>query len=491
MKSLEDAWAGMSEAFSKKTIPLLGNRHAHFYVALFEVLFDPPSASIELSELVARMNIVIEAFTANTEHRSLCPQENGEPKQAESIMKTLVDEYQWLEKRINADGSVSCRLTSDAIEAISIVERLNERQMLISGPRMQTILDTVGRAKLSLSESYEEGRALLEERVARAQKELDEFVSSHGQDGRSAFIASDVIHNLTDLIGSMPADISRYETAIRDINSRFRKEVALNPEDGAVITRRHYERRLDEDLGQFRQSYRDAMAVKASFEQGDNIFAALEDIDEAAKASGSNVLPSVAAAWGNVTDSLLRVSNVEVSSSSLVNHAIARMMERDGRELTRTLAALERVCLRWAEITPQRGETGFEGFLCQTEARSMVSELGAPLVSPQPQQLVPGAISKSTEDFKTAEWVGYAKIAKLLRLLKEARAKGLDIVDAFNSFEPEMRRLCEFIGLIELASHKESELNTSSMEARWSVVDYSHEESVWVTRRIDWDEVVQ
>lgn len=491
MKTLEDAWVGMHEAFSKKTIPLLGNRHAHFYISLFEVLFDPPSASVELSELVAKMNIVIEEFSSIHEYREFCPQENGSPKQAESIMRTLVDDYQWLEKRIREDGSVSCRLTSDAIEAVSIVRRLNERQMLMSGPRMQTIIDTAERAKLALSENYEEGRALLEERVARAQEDLDEYIATHGESRNVTFFAQDVVHNLNDLVSPMPAEISRYESALRDINSQFRREIALNNDSGAVITRRLYEERLNESLGQYRQSYRDAMGVKASFEQGDSIYATLRDIDSAASAATSEPLPSVVAAWASVTDSIARVSSVEVSSSSLVNHAITRAMERDRRELTQTLSQLERACLRWADSVAARGEVGFEGFTCQVEAKSMVSELGAPRVNPQPQRLVPGQISQSTEDFKAAEWVGVAKTAQLMEKLEAAAKKGIDLNSAFNSLDPDMRRLSEFISLIDIATREGSRVVATDKEARWAVFDYSHDESIWITRKIEWLSTVE
>ena len=482
MRTLEEAWSDLGTAFSKRTISLLSNQHARFYIALFDALFDTPASTMEYTALVERMNILIGDFAEQDEYRSFCPQENGEPKQAESIMRSLVDEYRWVEKSILQDGSVSCRLTSDAAEAMSIVRKLNERQTLMSGPRMQTIIDTVDRAKLALSNDYEEGLRLLKERLEQDERELDEYIATHGASSSTGFIANDIIHNLSDLIGSLPADISRYEEALRSINNIFRKEIAQNQGNGGKLTRAHYERRLDEELGQYRQSYRDAIHVKSSYEQGDSLFAALREIDFEVKVGEGGRSSSASAAWRDVTESISRVSSVEVSSSTLVNQSLKRMMEKDGKELTRAIAKMERACLRWADITPARGLTGFDGFSCRVEKNSVATDLGEPIADLQPDALLPNSIEQASVDMEHIARTKAPRPRHILSALKRSTASGQSVNEAFNKLAPEDRLLCELFGIMELSAHRNAELEVGATCPTWNLVDIDGNETAWRTR---------
>ena len=484
MKSLEQTWSDLATAFSKRTLSLLGNPHAHFYIALFEAIFDSPTSSVAYDELCARINMVVSEFAEDEERAQLCPQEDGAPKGAEPILRSLVDEYRWIEKSVMSDGSVMCRLTGDATEAISIVKRLNKRETLMSGSRMASVIDAVDRAKVSLSNDYESGLALLEERKEKLQREYDEYVATHGASGTDVSGVREVVYNLYDLILPLAPDIEHYESSLRAINVDFRRAVAQGSGEGGRLTRRHYDKMVDESLGRYRDSYRDAVRVKASYEQGDALFDSLRDIDLAATEGTEEPLPSLGSTWRDVTESIRRVTEEETRSSTLVSNALDRMMARDRRELTTKLTQLERATLAWASSVPARGETEFVGPLSRFSVGSLVTELGAPIADMRPSELVPAEVSDSGIDPARVRAFEAPRTMRILRKLREATIGGKAVEEAFNELLPEDRRVCELLGLLEHAAHDGSELVADGDVVEWHLVGEDGSEVTWMSRGI-------
>lgn len=484
MKSLEMAWSNLSRAFSKRTLSLLGNQHARFYLALFDVTFETPNSMVEYEELCSRINIAVSEFADDPRLAALCPQENDQPKRADSLLRTLVDEYRWISKEVMSDGTVSCRLTADAREAILTVGRLNKSQTLMSGSRMKSVIDASERAKLELSDDYEMGLRNYEERLERLTRERDEYVATHGASGRDVEAIQDIVYNIHELIAPMSTDISQYEATLNALNVQFRKELAAGVGKEGTLTRRHYDERVDESLHNSRESYRDAVRVKASYEHGDDIFMALREIDNRASQLADTPLPVLSADWQDVTDSIRRVSSTESRSSMLVDNALAHMMSFDGRELTRALARLEQAVLKWAEVTPVRGETDFDGFVSGCRPLAMATELGEPLVDPIPPSITYSKIDDS--DFDTRQFREYAppRPLRLKQRLLSLTPAGEAVTGAFNALSEEERRVCELFGLLELVAHGDGQLSISDEFARWHLVDPSGQEVVWVSRSV-------
>lgn len=457
MSDVVSVFQSLDTAYQKKTIKLLQSKHSQVYLALFRALFPDASQGMVADELWSRMDECLldleEAGFAD-----LLPKEGGKTKRGRSVCHDLIDRYNWVESKRREDGQMEYRLTSDAVEALETVERLRATNTVMTGSRMHTILDQIDRTYVRLSPNYEEGLRILQQRVADALDELDQYEAAGGSRGLSAEEARDEVANIIDLMSGIPVDLRRLEEDIHanagELIGRFRED---DRPTGEIIGDyiQAGRRLLDEtDHG---RSFQDSLAVIGDASLAGDVDTKLDAIVRTpalADAAWENSL-RMQNGWNQIANGIVWVNRENSKSTHTINRSLSRHDVSRDRELTRTLKDLEAAAYAWAATTGPRSEGPLVPTVAKLKADTLRTQPYTPTSKTPPPPLEdeePGGVTLSLEELRRVGGPLTHEILDAIAARQPLGRQSIDLAEEFSQLDVEQRRPVEIAGLVQLAT---------------------------------------
>lgn len=205
MSDIAGELARVQEAFEKPTLKLLERMWAPFIIAVFKSSFSRDQQSVPAD----RLHMRVDGFLG--ELRSIgrdVPVGSGRDLCLQWMHS------KWLSRSDNPAGGYEYALTSNALEAMALVDSLTRDRALISESRLKMILQTVRQWAAEANAVREDRIRRLEEQIDALSRERDRLVA-----GGEIYAASDDrmidgYSNLIDLISQLPSDFRRVEEAV-------------------------------------------------------------------------------------------------------------------------------------------------------------------------------------------------------------------------------------------------------------------------------------
>ena len=457
VSNILDTYTQLDTAYSKKTLKLLQSKYSQIYLALFRTLFPDASQGMEAEELWARMDECLfdlqEAGFAD-----ILPKEGGTTKRGRAVCHDLIDRYNWVESRVLQNGTIEYRLTSDAIEALDIVERLRASETVMTGSRMRTILDQIDRTYVRLSPDYQTRLRILQQRVADALDELDAYEASGGKQDISPEDARDEIANLIDLMSGIPVDLRRLEEDLRtnasSLIARFRDDERPT---GQIIGDYLREGRELLETTEHGRSFLDSVAVIGNTSLSGDVDSKLDAIAEAPVLEDSpwEHIRRIQDGWNQVANGVVWVNKENSRSAHAVNRSIGRHDVARDRELSRTLKELEAAAYAWSSEVGPRVAGPIVPSAQPLSAKALRDKPYVPSIPTPPPPLEEGSY-ETTISLEELRRIGGPLTRELLDDIASAlpiNATHADLANGFNALPASKRRPVELAGILQLATN--------------------------------------
>ena len=457
MANVLEMFESLGTAYSKRTIQLLQNERSRIYIAIFKSLFPDTSKPMAAQELWARVDESLAALD-EAGYTDLLPVEEGKLKTGRAICKDLIDRYNWLESTVLADGQTQFRLTSDATEALGLIDRLNSTETLMSESRMRTLVEAIEAAAVLFSPDYEAGLAVLRNRVEAARAQLEEYERNGGSEPLAPERARMEVANILDLMSQLPYDLRRLE---EDVHARA---------NGLIEEFRDDERPAGQIIGRYIDASR---ALVSGTDHGRCFLDAVRVVgDPGVAASIDEQLDTIANAavfestsweqsrrlqrgWSQISQGISDVNGENRRASHVIGRAIAQHDVARDRELTRLLKELEGAAYRWAADVPKTQRAPFETTIQAWDVKTLQRSPWSPERDAPPPQLAPTERDAEPPTLEELRVLGGPLTAEILDAIADAappHAKQLDLAAGFNALPAAMRRPAEIVGLVQLAT---------------------------------------
>lgn len=488
MSDVLTTYESLGAAYGKRTLRLLRSDHSRIYLALFRAIFPDGSQGILAEDLWSRMDECL-ADLAAAGHADELPIEDGQIKSGRAVCRELTDRYGWVESEMVGDGRLEYHLTSDAIEALEIVERLGSADTLVSGSRMRTLLEAIDMATVLFSPDYEEGLAVLRRRLEQAQAQLDAYEAAGGGEPLSLERARDEVVNIVSLMSGLPADLRRLGEGVHaqanGLIDSFREDVRPV---GAIVGDYIDDARMLLDGTDQGRSFKDAVSVLGNQAVTDEVNAKLDVIANAPVFAESSYEQSrrLQDGWDQIGTGIEWVNAEDLRASRAVLWAVSRHDVTRDRELTGTLKELETAVYRWAGVVGARDEGPVVPTMGVWDVESLRSRPFVEGVPAPPPALAQGEADVAVLDLEELRRLGGPLTGELLDAIAAQMplsAPKVDLGSAFNALPAAMRRPVELAGLVQLAATLGVDMGRSE-RVRYECVDLDGNDVVWEGPRI-------
>ena len=487
MAGITEIYGSLAPAFGKSTLRLIRNPHARVYLSLIKAAFPDASRPMPAEDLWA----FLDASLTTMEQHGIpdLPVEDGELKAGRALCRELIDQYSWLESSVTPGGRTEYRLTSDATEAISIIDRLNSSEGVMGASRMHTLVEAIERASVLFSADYEAGHRVLQQRLEQAQAELDEYEARGGAEPLTPERARDIVRNLQDLMDQLPHDLRRLE---EDVHGNATALITSFREDerpvGEVIKGYLAQGRNLVANTEHGRSFLDAVRVIGDSSTSEGIVSKLELVAEAPLSDGKPLAQAteLERGWSQISRGIAQVNTENTRASRVIGRSIAQHDVSRDRELTAVLKQLESAANAWARRVPARAVAPFVTSTQKWDVATMASRLANPSVTTAPPGLDRGDAAEVTLSVEELRRIGGPQTKRLLEAMLAdlpLEARGLDLAQGFNALPGDLRRPVELAGFVQMAAS----LGLDPEHAHavpYRCVDLTGRDVVWIGPRI-------
>lgn len=482
----------MEHAFTRRTLDLFRSDHARFYLALFKVVFPDVSEALPAVEARARIDRCIADMVADG-YAERMPVEDSQPKTSRAICRDMIDRYRWLEVGVLPSGESEYRLTADAREALSIVDRLNATETIMSGSRMRTIKNAIEHASILLSPDYETGRIALEARAKAATRELERYIANGGADGITLEEAKREVVNIVDLMREIPGDLAILEKDVHAQGIELRE--SFNAEEkpvGHIVG--DYVRASEQLIASSEngRSFNDSLKVMGTPEERHTVRAQLESIANAPVFADVQweQRRRLNDSWAQILVGIGRVTDEENRSTRIVQRYVTTHDTQTERALAQALKALETSAAHWARSRPYIATASLGDSPEETEIKSLPLKLADVATPPAPPPVETSETSVlSATDLHMLVALGGPQT----RTVVEAMAREPVIqngrvmfAESFNALASDLRRSSELAGLFQAAA--DLGLHPRGKRAVWACQAADGQEVSWLGPDLVMDE---
>lgn len=484
MSGAYEIYSSLAPAYGKSTLRLIRNPHSRVYLTLLKFAFPDTSRPILDEDLWAAFDQALRELDRAGLRESI-PVEDGAIRSGKSLCKELIDNYSWMESTMLADGHVEFRLTSDATEALNVIDRLNSLESVMSESRMRTLVEAIQRAAILFSVDYEQGRQILVQRLEQAQRELDEYEQRGGGELLTEARAKDVVYNLEDLMSQLPYDLRRLEEDVRSNAMELIDSFRGDERPVGEIIAGYLER--GEDLvanTEHGRSFLDAVRVIGDPAVSEGVVSRLDAIALAPLGTGKPLPQALLLqrGWNQISVGIAQVNDANTRASRVIGRSIAQHdVERD-RELTMALKRLESLVYDWAVCTSRLQLAPFETTIQRWDIGSLRTKFWS-----SPNTVVPPALESEHADSITLSIeelrrLGGPLTSEVLTAIVQAApfdAKSVNLASGFNALDADLRRPVELAGLLQFATRIGTELEHVARE-EYRCVDANGNPCAWL-----------
>lgn len=456
MSELLSTYDHLGICFEKSTLQLLRSHWAQAYLAMLATAFPDRSKGVRAELLHAR----IEAYLEDMDRASIDLPRRGDAGKPVAAKDLCVEQWmrknRWLALHPLETGETEYRLTSDAIEAMEVVEKLGSVEALLSSPRVEMIVRAIESTALMVNPDYEAGLLQRKSQLERAQRELDEYISNGGAGETPDSTVRASVANVMDLLRQVPSDMRRIEELLIDQGNRLLEDFRDDVRPPGEIVGDYLER--SKNIFEATESgrvYSGAMETLSNAQLSGTIS---DDLKMIASASALEDMPAeerleVRRAWSPVrsgVESVLRQrrKSSRTIRSSLTQHDIAK-----DRELARELRALEKLAWEWARAYKRGQRSPFSLEVGKAETESMARALFDPEGHRPPPALADHGEAEAA-DLRELIRRGGPKTRAVVKAIADSLPPTgeADVTGIFNSLDSGLRREVELCGLMQLAT---------------------------------------
>ncbi|GAB2856112.1 DUF3375 domain-containing protein [Nocardioides pacificus] len=441
--------ARVTEAFDRPTLRLLDRKWAPLVLSVFRTSFSSDVRTVHADRLHTQVDAYLDELRLagvevppNQSGRSLCLRWMGD---------------QWLYRTLDEDGDEEYSLTSHAVDALDLVQSLTRDRALISGSRINTIVDAVRRWATEANPDREARVARLDEQIERLTAERDRIEAGGEIEPASIDDMQTGYVDLMDLIGQLPGDFKRVEESVAAMHRKIVRD--FREEDrpiGEVLD--EYLRRSDEllEATQEGRAFEGAFELLRDKDLLDELGRDIQAILEHPFAHGlgpddhRDFRGTVAVIRRGIDDVLARRTRL---SSTLREHIVHHDVARD-REVDQTLRHIERLLVTWMETTGPRSRVEVELIPGTFHLPHLRERFHDPATDVAPESLpvtepADVAVGLSIEQLRQQ---GGPSLSELRDLLSGAISDGdlASAADVFNQLPDELRRPVEIVGMLHL-----------------------------------------
>lgn len=443
--------ARVRDAFDRPTLRLLNSKWSPLCIAIFKSAFSRERRSVQADRLHAQVESYLDELRAvgadtpaNGNGRALC--------------KSWMND-QWLYRVNGADGE-EYSLTSHALEALDVVQRLTRERALISDSRLTTILDAVRRAALDATPDAAARIDRLNVEIAEKVAERDRLAGGEAVQAASDDEMLDAFISLMGLLSQLPSDFKRVEESVLEMHRQILRD--FRDEDRPVA------QVLDEYLSKQDDLVRSTPEGRAfdgalvllrddalKLELKENLRAILaHPFTEALQPAEVSDFRSAVSVLQRGTDDVLgqRRRLTATLREHIVNHDALRE-----RELDRTLKGIFRELATWMEGAGARATVPvplLPGVVSVGHLRERFYDPQAAAAPPPLEPAEDAPVALSLEELRQQ---GGPTLDGLRDALAAAVAAGdkESLGALFNDLPEELRRPVEILGLVHLLAHED------------------------------------
>lgn len=385
-------------------------------------------------------------------------------------------------------GETEYRLTSDAIEALETVEKLGSEEVLFSNPRIEMIVRAIENTALLVNPDYETGLRQRQAQVAKARKELEDYVANGGVGPSSDSAIRANVANVMDLLRQVPSDMRRVEEMLAEQGRGLIEEFRNDERPPGAIVQGYLERSgnifAETESGHV---YADAMETLGNPQLNSTIF---DDLKMIATSPALEALPpedklDVRKAWNPIRSGVEGILSQRRKSSRTIRNSLSQHDVVRDRELTKELKRLDRLAWDWAK-TCKRSEAGplaEEAVPC--ESNRLTRLMYDPGAHRPPPPLRQASEAAKPADMQELLRQGGPLTKKVVQAIAASASPNdeIDLSEAFNQLDADLRRDVELCGLMQLATHLGIDVETAETSA-YMAASLDGEERVWRAPRI-------
>lgn len=491
MSELLSTYDQLGISFEKSTLQLLRSQWSQAYLALLITAFPDRSKGIRAELLHAR----IESYLEELDQAGVELPRQGDAERPLNGRDLCVQQWmrknRWLALHPLETGETEYRLTSDAIEAMEVVERLGSTEALLSSPRVEMIIKAIESTALMVNPDYEEGLAQRKAQLARAQKELDEYIENGGAGEASATTVRASVANVMDLLRQVPSDMRRIEELLIDQGNRLLEDFRDDERPPGEIVGDYLEQ--SKNIFEATESgrvYSGALEALSSVELNgalsDNLkiianAPALEDLSPEEKLE-------IRRAWNPVRSGVESVLKQRRKSSHTIRSSLTQHDIVKDRELARELRSLEKLAWEWARAYKRGQRSPFSLEIGKAETESVTRALYDPEGHRPPPPLVENDTGETANLHELIRKGGPKTRAVAKAIADSLPTTGeANVTELFNELDSELRREVEICGLMQLATDLGINVETGE-KAVYRTVALDGRGSTWTAPRIVLDD---
>ncbi|MDO4537212.1 MAG: DUF3375 family protein [Coriobacteriales bacterium] len=486
MANFFDEFQAIQVAYDSNALNLLKSPYSQTYIALFRSAFPDKTESRNEDDLINLIDDMISDLTAAGMEDRL-PVTDGRLYSARELCRTLTDRFHWLESLIEEDGRTTYRLTTDAMRAMDAIDSLSRTDAIFSGSLMRVLREALTRAAAALSSDKRQRRALLKERVKRAQDELKAFDASGGRYTMSREQAQSEVRMLIGLMHDIPADLAKTAQSIR-VQTRATTAAFMEDERPIGQIMGEYLQKSREMFTQTEEgrSFLDAVSVISDPSQSNEIADLLDAIANAEAFRGVEWQQRrrLSDAWNQVSQGIDRVLEAKMRATNVISRAVTQFDNTDQRALSKTLKELDHLAHLWAAQVPQQAECTIDKSVLTVDIRTLITR-EANITPPRP---APPLIIHENDGFEVdMERLVREGGPQTLRLLqrmqadpKRAEDGRVNLSATFNALPARERRSSEVVGILQSLT----EALPSEGRTLWRCVDTDDVALVWEGARL-------
>lgn len=494
MADVFEEYERLGDAFGGDAYKLLNSRlYARLYIAMLRGLFEDlsqPARTDLLHDQADGMLARLEEAGFDVPTR-----EDGARRVSgrELCSEVWLTEMRLLTRHALDTGETEYRLTSAAIAAIEAVARLGSREIVLSSPRIETIVAEINKMAAMVDPDPAARRRVLEEDLRRAQEALTRFDETGGEPASPADVRARLL-NTIDLLSQVPGDMRRVEEMLLDQRNAliddFRNDERAHGEIIAEYLQRSAAIFDGTDSGQL---YNGAVEMFADERFSSQMSAKVRMIarsDALEELGRTDRRLDIKRSWDSISDGMQAILELRGRCSHTIGNAIGRYDVAKYRQLVDTLRRLETAAWDWSLANLRRHQKSpVHDTLCTADVEVLARRLHAPAEQTPPPALAPGGpVEVPAVDLRRLRLMGGPCTDRVLDALEElcrqaepGRPVGLD--DLFNRLDPELRRDVEVLGLVHHAADLGIDVRTCP-RSRYRCVGPDGRERTWLAPAI-------
>lgn len=406
----------------------------------------------------------------------------------ELCMERWMREYRLIALYPLESGETEYRLTSDAIEALETVEKLGNEEVLFSNPRIEMIVRAIESTALLVNPDYETGLRQREAQVAKARRELEDYVASGGVGPSSDSTVRANVANVMDLLRQVPSDMRRVEEMLAEQGSNLIEEFRNDERPPGEIVQGYLERSgnifAETESGRV---YADAMETLGNVQLNSTIFDNLKMIATSPALEGfaPEEKLDVRRAWNPIRSGVEGILSQRRKSSRTIRNSLTQHDVVRDRELTKELKKLDRLAWEWAKASKRSEASPLVEDVVPYDSSSLTRLLHDPGAHKPPPPLHSTSGVVEPVDMQELLRQGGPMTKKVVEAIAATAPpdEDLDFSEAFNRLEPDLRRDVELCGLMQLATDLGIDIEAAEASP-YSTTSLEGKERAWLAPKI-------